>query len=81
MAVIENVGGLEDERPALWVARLFADPGARLGGVGRAVLDRAQRAAVDSGHVPMLDVVDAPAAASASAIALYRREGWEEVGR
>jgi GNAT superfamily N-acetyltransferase len=57
----------------------MVDPDARRGGVGRALLDQARRVAVDSGHVPMLDAVDTPAAAGA--IALYRREGWEEVGR
>jgi ribosomal protein S18 acetylase RimI-like enzyme len=57
----------------------LVDPGTRRVGIGRELLEHARRAAVDSGHVPVFDVVDTPTAAAA--ISLYRRDGWEEVGR
>ncbi len=70
---------LAPERPALFVARLLVDPKARRKGVGRNLLEQARRAAVESGHCPMLDVVETPKAEAA--ISLYRGDGWEEVGR
>jgi GNAT superfamily N-acetyltransferase len=77
--VLQLVAELKSERPVLYIARLFVDPGARRAGIGRELLEHARRAVVDSGHAPVLDVVDTPGAAAA--IALYRSEGWEEVGR
>jgi GNAT superfamily N-acetyltransferase len=76
MALVTN---LALERPALFVARLLVDPEARRQGVGRNLLEQARRAAVDSGHCPMLHVVETPKAEAA--ISLYRGDGWEEVGR
>lgn len=69
---------LESE-PVVYVARLLVDPGARRAGIGRKLLGHARRAAVDSGYVPVLDVVNTPTAAAA--VSLYRRDGWAEVGR
>lgn len=64
------VAKLAPERPALFVARLLVDPEARRQGVGRNLLEQARRAAVESGHCPMLDVVETPKAEAA--ISLYR---------
>jgi GNAT superfamily N-acetyltransferase len=77
--VMQLVAALDSKRPALYVARLLVDPSARRAGIGKMLLEQARRAAVDSGHVPVLDVVDTPTAAAA--ISLYRSNGWEEVGR
>lgn len=63
----------------VYVARLLVDPGSRRLGVGRQLLDHARRAAANAGHCPFLDVVDTPTATPA--ISLYRRDGWEELGR
>jgi GNAT superfamily N-acetyltransferase len=63
---------------AAYVARLLVDPDIRRAGIGRQLLDHARRAAVALGRTPFLDVVDRDAAAAA--IALYRNEGWEEIG-
>lgn len=65
--------------PAAYVARLLVDPGSRRHSVGRHLLERALNAAGEAGHSAFLDVVDTPTAAPA--IALYRRKGWEEIGR
>jgi GNAT superfamily N-acetyltransferase len=73
---------VDDDRPAhppAYVARLLVDPGSRREGVGRRLLEHARREALSSGRVPYLDVVDIPTAASV--IALYRHDGWVEVGR
>ena len=59
------------------VARLLVDPDHRRKGLGSLLLDRAEREAVASGRVPVLDVVSS----SAAAIALYRRAGWRDIGR
>jgi GNAT superfamily N-acetyltransferase len=64
---------------AIYVARLLVEPETRRQGAGRTLLGHACRAAIELGRVPLLDVVDTPAAAAA--ISLYRREGWTEVGR
>ncbi|HSH60008.1 MAG TPA: GNAT family N-acetyltransferase [Acidimicrobiales bacterium] len=77
--VMQLVAALKPKRSAVYVARLLVDGSARREGVGRMLLEHARQAAVDSGHLPVLDVVDTPAAAAA--ISLYRRDGWEEVGR
>lgn len=77
--VMALVAKLAPERPALFVARLLVDPEARREGAGRSLLEQARRAAVESGHCPMLDVVETPK--SEPAISLYRGDGWEEVGR
>jgi ribosomal protein S18 acetylase RimI-like enzyme len=77
--VMQLIAELTPERPALYVTRLLVDPGARRQGVGGKLLEHARRAAVGREHLPVLDVVDTPSAAAA--ISLYRREGWEEVGR
>lgn len=75
------VMGLVDELDvrAVYVARLLVDQEFRRCGVGAGLLERARRKAVVRGFVPFLDVVDTPLAAAA--IGLYRREGWQEVGR
>jgi ribosomal protein S18 acetylase RimI-like enzyme len=62
-----------------FVARLLVDPSARRLGHGARLLDHANRAAIARGLVPMLDVVVTSSAATA--ISLYRRAGWQEVGR
>jgi ribosomal protein S18 acetylase RimI-like enzyme len=62
-----------------FVARLFVDPDARRRGIGARLLDHARVSAVTRGYVPVLDVVDTPSATAA--ISLYRRSGWQEVGR
>jgi ribosomal protein S18 acetylase RimI-like enzyme len=62
-----------------FVARLLVDPSARRLGHGARLLDHAKRAAIAHGLVPMLDVVATSSAAAA--ISLYRRAGWQEVGR
>jgi GNAT superfamily N-acetyltransferase len=77
--VMALVAKLAPERPALFVARLLVEPEARREGVGRNLLEQARHAAVESGHCPMLDVVETPKAEAA--ISLYRGDGWEEVGR
>lgn len=66
-------------KPAAYVARLLVDPRSRGDGVGGRLLERARRAAIEAVRSPFLDVVDTPA--SASAISLYRRAGWDEIGR
>ena len=73
---------VEDRRPTLpaaYVARLLVDPSSRGDGVGWRLLERARRAAIEVGRSPFLDVVDT--ATAASAISLYRKAGWEEIGR
>lgn len=77
--VMRLVEDLVPGRRVIYVARLLVDPDARCEGVGRRLLDQARRTAVTSGHLPVLDVVDTPAATAA--ISLYRRDGWEEVGQ
>jgi ribosomal protein S18 acetylase RimI-like enzyme len=59
------------------VARLFVDPAVRRRGYGKRLLQRAVREAVAQGRAPILDVH----ATAASAIALYRSGGWQELGR
>jgi GNAT superfamily N-acetyltransferase len=59
------------------VVRLFVDPGARRGGVGRALLGAAVAEARARGLQPVLDVEDD----SLGAIALYERSGWRLAGR
>ena len=58
------------------VARLLVDPSARRAGYARALLRMATTAARADGRVPVLDVVSS----SQAAIALYRSEGWSEIG-
>lgn len=77
--VMALVADHEPSARPVYVARLLVDPAARRRGVGRALLDEAARAAVASWWTPFLDVVDTPSAAPA--IALYRRAGWEQIGR
>lgn len=77
--VMRLVADLMSERGAIYVSRFLVDPAVRRQGVGRRLLEKARRSALDHGHVPMLDVVDTPTAKAA--ISLYRREGWKEVGR
>jgi GNAT superfamily N-acetyltransferase len=77
--VMALVAKLAPERSALFVARLLVDPEARREGVGRNLLEQARRAAVESGHCPMLDVVETPKAEPA--MSLYRGDGLEKVGR
>jgi GNAT superfamily N-acetyltransferase len=66
-------------RPPVYVARLLVDPRSRRDGVGRHLLEHARREALSAGRSPYLDVVDTLTAAPA--IALYRHDGWEEIGR
>lgn len=77
--VMQLVAGDQPARPAVYVARLFVDPGARRLGVGRQLLEHARGVASDMGRAAHLDVVDTPGAAPA--ICLYRCDGWEEIGR
>lgn len=58
------------------VARLLVAPSARRAGCARALLRTAANAARTDNRVPVLDVVSS----SQAAIALYRSEGWSEVG-
>ena len=58
------------------VARLLVDPSARRAGCARALLQTATSAVRVDNRVPVLDVVSS----SEAAIALYRAEGWSEVG-
>ena len=58
------------------VARLLVDPDCRRTGLGARLLDRACSEALSLNLVPVLDVV----VSSTAAIALYRRQGWTEVG-
>jgi GNAT superfamily N-acetyltransferase len=62
-----------------FVARLLVEPSARRCGIGARLLDHARSEAIARDLVPMLDVVDTPSASAA--ISLYRREGWQQVGR
>ena len=58
------------------VARLLVDPDVRRRGVGRALLQTAQSAAVAQHRLAVLDVVGSHRAA----VALYRGAGWVELG-
>lgn len=62
-----------------FVARLLVEPGRRRRGIAARLLDHARSEAMARDLVPMLDVVDTPSASAA--ISLYRRKGWQEVGR
>lgn len=77
--VMDAVADLNDDRPAVYVARLLVDPGSRRSGAGRALLKQALHEAVSRDRLPVLDVVDTPTAAPA--MALYRAEGWAETAR
>jgi ribosomal protein S18 acetylase RimI-like enzyme len=57
----------------------WLDCSSRRRGIGARLLDHARREAIARDLVVMLDVVDTPSASTA--ISLYRREGWQEVGR
>ena len=59
------------------IARLLVDPDVRRRGVARALLRAARAEATAQRRIPVLDVVDSHHAA----IALYRSEGWNELGR
>ena len=59
------------------VAVLFVDPAASGRGVGTALLEVAVGHARALGRTPVLDVVSE----STRAVALYRRHGWQVVGR
>lgn len=72
------VDSLDASRSAVYVSRLFVDPGRRRSGAGQALLRHARDEATRQGLLPALDVVDIPTAAHA--IALYEGEGWTEVG-
>ena len=77
--VMRLVAERRSAQPPVYVARLLVDPDWRGHGLGRRLLEHARGAAVDAGHTPFLDVVDAPA--TAAAIGLYRSDGWVEIGR
>ncbi|MEM9515385.1 MAG: GNAT family N-acetyltransferase [Actinomycetota bacterium] len=77
--VMDAVADLNDDRPAVYVARLLVDPSSRRSGAGRTLLKLALDEAVSNERLPVLDVVDTPTAAPA--IALYRAEGWAETAR
>jgi GNAT superfamily N-acetyltransferase len=78
-SVMQLVDEQEPAIPAVYVARLLVDPGARGHEIGRRLLEHARCAALAAGCVPFLDVVDVGTAAAA--IGLYRRDGWQEIGR
>ena len=59
------------------IARLLVHPSARRQKVGTQLLDLARDEAAQRGWVPVLDVV----AWHSPAVSLYRKAGWEEVGR
>jgi ribosomal protein S18 acetylase RimI-like enzyme len=75
----KTVMALVGNDAATYVARLLVDPDTRRSGIGRALLDHACRAGRARGRPVYLDVIDRPEAAAA--IALYRAEGWQEIGR
>ena len=77
--VMELVDEYGPRLPAVYVARLLVDPGSRRRGIGRVLLDHACGAALEAGRSAFLDVVDTGTAGPA--IALYRSQGWEEIGR
>ena len=59
------------------VSVLFVDPSAEGRGVGSTLLGTAVAHCRSTGRVPVLDVVSE----STRAVALYRRHGWQVVGR
>ena len=65
-----------DSLPVGVVSRLMVAPRARGQGLGTALLDTASRAAHARGLQPVLDVVTT----YGSAIRLYERAGWEQIG-
>ncbi len=67
-----------DADPA-YVSRLLVDPARRGRRIGARLLDHARRAALEAGHDPYLEALDVPE--GAAALALYRSEGWVEIGR
>jgi len=77
-AVMRLATEVVTDGPVAFVARLFVDPSARRLGIGARLLDHARHEAVARGCVPMLDVVDTPAATAA--ISLYERAGWRRIG-
>jgi len=59
------------------VERLFVDPKATGGGLGKRLLDHAVVMSVERGRRIALEVADN----CHTAIRLYRRAGWQEIGR
>lgn len=78
-AAMQLVEAHGPELPPVFVARLLVDPGRRRQGVGQLLLTHAQREGRTAGSSVFLEVVDT--AGSAAAIRLYRRAGWEIIGR
>jgi GNAT superfamily N-acetyltransferase len=76
--VMRLIRHVVDGSPA-FVARLFVDTDARRQGIGARLLEHARLQAVTRGCSPVLDVLDMPSATAA--MSLYRRSGWQEVGR
>ncbi len=73
------VVGYAPDASAAYVSRLLVDPDRRGHRVGARLLDHARRWALDAGHRPYLEALDVPP--GAPALALYRAEGWTEIGR
>jgi GNAT superfamily N-acetyltransferase len=76
MQVVAALGS--DACPA-YVSRLLVDTDRRGLRIGARLLDHARRWAVDAGRRPYLEALDVPP--GAPALALYRAEGWIEIGR
>ena len=79
LPVVRRVREVVPDGSVAFVARLLVEPSARRRGIGARLLDHARSEAIARDLVPMLDVVDTPSASAA--ISMYRRQGWQEVGR
>ncbi|MEM8620425.1 MAG: GNAT family N-acetyltransferase [Actinomycetota bacterium] len=77
--VMELVSATHGTTQPVFVARLLVDPAHRGRRIGQTLLERATEAAAALGRPAYLDVVDTPA--TAPAVALYRRCGWQPLGR
>ena len=76
-SVILDLATEENTPSAASIRTLMVDPSARRRGIGRALMRRADQAARAHGrHILMLD-----ARTGSAAEALYRSEGWQELGR
>lgn len=75
--VVGHVALTADDAGGASVERLFVDPKATGGGLGRLLLTHAAAVGTDLGRRVSLEVADNCHAA----IRLYRRAGWRETGR
>lgn len=73
------VAGHDPDARAAYVSRLLVGTDRRGLRIGARLLDHARRWAIDAGHRPFLEALDVPP--GAPALALYRAEGWIEIGR